>query len=50
MNLEEELQNEPKPVFVWAHLTCATFTPELYFSEDAYKSNILGIYWEYFQD
>jgi len=40
---EEELKNEPKPPFVWAHITCATFIPELYFSDDEHKSTILGI-------
>jgi len=40
---EEELKDEPKPPYIWAHISCVLFIPELYFGDDIYASNILGL-------
>jgi len=40
--IEEELKDEPKPPYIWAHISCVLFIPELYFGDDIYASNILG--------
>ena len=40
---EEELKNEPKPEYVWVHMTCVMFLPELYFGNKVYMKNIEGI-------
>jgi len=41
--IEEELKDEPKPPYIWAHISCVLFIPELYFGDDIYASNILGL-------
>lgn len=40
---EEELKNEPKPFFVWCHVSCALWTPECFFDDKNYYSNIKGL-------
>ncbi|EAS02021.2 PHD zinc finger protein (macronuclear) [Tetrahymena thermophila SB210] len=40
---EEELKNEPKPYFVWCHITCTLWTPECFFDDKNYYTNIKGI-------
>lgn len=40
---EEELENEPRPEKVWAHITCALFLPELYFNDKENVTDIDGI-------
>jgi len=40
--LEEELQNEPKPPYVWVHISCAKFLPELKFGDPVHMTNIIG--------
>jgi len=40
--IEEELINEPKPVYIWAHLTCGLFIPELFFTDQTFMTNITG--------
>lgn len=40
--LEEELENEPRFPYIWVHVTCALFVPELYFSDDVTVSGVLG--------
>ena len=36
----DDLQKEPRPERIWAHITCALFTPELFFQD---KDNISDI-------
>jgi hypothetical protein len=36
-------ENEPKPKFVWVHITCVLFIPELYFKDSLNVTNIGGI-------
>ena len=40
-----DLQNEPKPDFVWTHITCALFIPELHFRDSSSLTDITGKYW-----
>lgn len=40
---EEELAEEPKPYYVWAHISCALFIPELFFADRIQMTNISGI-------
>jgi hypothetical protein len=41
--LEEELKNEPVPSYVWVHIPCVQFIPELYFGDKVQMTNVQGI-------
>ena len=36
------LEDEPKPVLVWIHITCATYISELYFQDECSLTEING--------
>lgn len=40
--IEEELQDEPKPYFIWVHITCVQFIQELYFGDRTHLTNVYG--------
>jgi len=40
---EEELKNEPKPYVMWCHVSCALWTPECFFDDKNFYSNVKGI-------
>lgn len=40
---KEELKDEPHPHFVWCHITCALWTPECFFDDKNYYSNVKGM-------
>ena len=42
-NILDVNSDEPKPSYVWAHITCALFIPELYFKDSANVNNIAGL-------
>ena len=39
---DNDLPNEPRPDFVWAHITCAQFIPELFFQDKTSLTKIDG--------
>jgi len=39
---EEELSDEPKPNYIWIHISCVQFIPELHFGDKIQMTNILG--------
>lgn len=41
--LAEELVDQPKPFYLWLHLTCVLFIPELHFNDTNYMTTIIGI-------
>lgn len=42
-NTSSNVVAEPEPHFVWVHVTCALWTPECYFDDKNYYSNVKGI-------
>lgn len=39
---DSELQNEPKPAFIWAHIVCVKLIPELFFQDTSNLTKIDG--------